>query len=67
MQVKVGSNGEQGSAKESSNWKNRHDYLANWYIGVAKRRGWDEVVRLLAQYPDIENEMKKMIKVKLGK
>jgi hypothetical protein len=67
MQVKVGSNGEQSSAKKSSNWKNRLDYLANWYIGVARRRGWDEVVRLLAQYPDIEDEVKKEIKKKLGK
>lgn len=67
MQVKVGSNGEQGLAKESSNWKNRLDYLANWYIGVAKRRGWDVVVHLLAQYPDIEAEVKQEIKKKLGK
>jgi len=67
MQGKVGSNGGQGSAKESSNLKNRLDYLSSWYIGVAKRRGWDVVVHLLAQYPDIENEMKKMIKMKLGK
>jgi hypothetical protein len=67
MQVKVGSNGEQESAKELSNWKNRLDYLSSWYIGVAKRRGWDEVVRLLAQYPEIENEMKQDIKRKLGK
>jgi hypothetical protein len=67
MQEKVGSNGEQESAKESSNWKNRLDYLANWYIGVAKRRGWDVVVHLLAQYPDIENEVKQEIKRKLGK
>ena len=67
MQVKDGSNGGQGSAKELSNWKNRLDYLANWYIGVAKRRGWDVVVHLLAQYPDIEDEVKKEIKKKLGK
>ena len=67
MQVKAGSNGEQESAKKSSNWKNRLDYLANWYIGVAKRRGWDVVVHLLAQYPDIEDEVKKEIKKKLGK
>jgi hypothetical protein len=67
MQVKVGSNGEQGSAKELSNWKNRLDYLANWYIGVAKRRGWDEVLRLLSQYPEIEDEIKKEIKRKLKK
>jgi hypothetical protein len=41
--------------------------LSSWYIGVAKRRGWDEVVRLLAQYPDVEDEMKQEIKKKLGK
>jgi hypothetical protein len=67
MQEKDGSNGGQGSAKESSNWKNRLDYLSSWYIGVAKRRGWDAVVHLLAQYPDIEDEVKKDIKRKLGK
>jgi len=67
MQVKVGSNGGQGSAKELSNWKNRLDYFSSWYIGVAKRRGWDVVVHLLAQYPDIEDEVKKDIKKKLGK
>jgi hypothetical protein len=67
MQEKDGSNGGQGSAKESSNWKNRLDYLSSWYIGIAKRRGWDEVVRLLAQYPDVEDEMKQEIKRKLGK
>jgi hypothetical protein len=67
MQEKVGSNGEQGSAKKLNNWKNRLDYLSSWYIGVAKRRGWDEVVRLLAQYPEIEDEVKKDIKRKLKK
>ncbi len=68
MQVKDGSNGGQGSAKESSNLKNRHDdYLVNWYIGVAKRRGWDVVVHLLSQYPDVEDQMKQEIKRKLGK
>jgi hypothetical protein len=67
MQVKDGSNGEQESAKKSSNWKNRLDYLSSWYIGVAKRRGWDVVVHLLAQYPDVETQMKQEIKRKLGK
>jgi hypothetical protein len=42
-------------------------YLVDWYIGVAKRRGWNEVVRLLAQYPDVEDEMKQKIKRKLKK
>jgi hypothetical protein len=48
--------------------KNKHeDYLVDWYIGVAKRRGWDEVVRLLAQYPENKAEMKQLIKKRLGK
>jgi hypothetical protein len=42
-------------------------YLTDWYIGVAKRRGWDEVVRLLAQNPDTEAEIKILIKNRLGK
>jgi hypothetical protein len=42
-------------------------YLVDWYIGVAKRRGWDAVVHLLSQYPDIEDEVKQHIKKKLGK
>jgi hypothetical protein len=67
MQEKAGSNGEQELAKESSNWKNRLNYLVDWYIGVAKRRGWDEVVRLLAQYPETEAEIKQLIKKRLGK
>jgi hypothetical protein len=57
----------QESAKKSNSWKNKCDYLAWWYIGVAKRRGWDEVVRLLKQYPDDEAEMKQLIKKKLCK
>jgi hypothetical protein len=48
--------------------KNRHDdYLVNWYIGVAKRRGWDVVVHLLAQYPNDEERIKMLIKKRLGK
>jgi hypothetical protein len=42
------------------------NYLVDWYIGVAKRRGWDEVVRLLVQEKDQER-MKMLIKKKLGK
>jgi hypothetical protein len=42
-------------------------YLVDWYIGVAKRRGWDVVVHLLAQYPDTEAEIKQLIKKRLGK
>jgi hypothetical protein len=42
-------------------------YLVDWYIGVAKRRGWDEVVRLLKQNPETEERMKMLIKKRLGK
>jgi hypothetical protein len=48
--------------------KNKHeDYLVDWYIGVAKRRGWDVVVELLKQYPDNVERMKMLIKKRLGK
>ena len=46
---------------------NPDDYLVSWYIAVAKRRGWPEVVRLLAQYPEKEERMKMLIKKRLGK
>jgi len=46
---------------------NSDNYLVDWYIGVAKRRGWDEVVRLLKQYPEKEERMKMLIKKRLGK
>jgi hypothetical protein len=46
---------------------NPKDYLVDWYIGVAKRRGWDVVVELLKQYPDTEAEIKQLIKKRLGK
>jgi hypothetical protein len=39
----------------------------NWYIAVAKKRGWAEVVRLLAQYPEKEERIKMLIKKRLGK
>ena len=42
------------------------NYLVEWYIGVAKRRGWDEVVRLLKQNPKDEERMKTLIKKRLG-
>ncbi len=32
--------------------KQRIEYLAHWYIGVGQRRGWDEVKRLIEQYPE---------------
>lgn len=32
--------------------KARIEYLANWYMGVGQRRGWDEVKRLIEQYPE---------------
>jgi len=43
------------------------DYLVDWYIAVAKRRGWPEVVKLLAQYPDKEERIKMLIKKRLGR
>ena len=45
---------------------NPDNYLVEWYIGVAKRRGWDEVVRLLKQNPKDEERMKTLIKKRLG-
>jgi len=39
----------------------------NWYIAVAKKRGWAEVVRLLAQYPEKDERIKMLIKKRLGK
>jgi DNA (cytosine-5)-methyltransferase 1 len=52
---------------ENHSISRREDYLVDWYIGVAKRRGWDEVVRLLVQEKDNEERMKMLIKKKLGK
>jgi hypothetical protein len=46
---------------------NPDNYLVNWYIAVSKKRGWDEVVRLLAQYPDKEERIKMLIKQRLKK
>ena len=46
---------------------NPDDYLVNWYIAVAKRRGWPEVVRLLAQNKETEDRMKMLIKKRLEK
>jgi hypothetical protein len=46
---------------------NSDNYLADWYIAVAKKRGWNEVVRLLAQYPEKEQRIKMLIKKRLGK
>ena len=42
-------------------------YLVDWYIGVGRRRGWDEVVRLLKEKPEAEENIKKLIKKRLGK
>jgi hypothetical protein len=41
--------------------------LVEWYIAVAKKRGWPEVVRLLKQYPEKEERIKMLIKKRLGK
>jgi hypothetical protein len=46
---------------------NPDNYLVDWYIAVAKRRGWDAVVRLLAEYPEKEQRIKQLIKKRLGK
>ena len=54
--------------QESVKLKNNSErYLTDWYIGVAKRRGWPEVVRLLKQNPETEEHMKQLIKKRLGK
>jgi hypothetical protein len=42
-------------------------YLVDWYIGVAKKRGWDAVVKLIQQNPKTEAEIKMLIKKRLGK
>jgi hypothetical protein len=42
-------------------------YLVSWYIGVAKKRGWDAVVKLIQQNPNTEAEIKMLIKKRLGK
>jgi len=42
-------------------------YLVDWYIGVAKKRGWDAVVKLIEENPDTQAEMKMLIKKRLGK
>lgn len=55
------------SDSANKDWNYSERYLVDWYIGVAKRRGWDEVVRLLAQYPETEERMKQLIKKRLGK
>ena len=42
-------------------------YLTDWYIGVAKKRGWESVVKMLAKNPETEAEIKLLIKKRLGK
>ena len=42
-------------------------YLTNWYIGIAKKRGWESVVKMLAENPETEAEIKLLIKKRLGK
>ena len=42
-------------------------YLVDWYIGVAKKRGWDAVVKLIEQNLETEAEIKMLIKKRLGK
>lgn len=45
-----------------NNEKQRIEYLANWYIGVGQRRGWDEVKRLIAQYPEDAEKVRERMK-----
>jgi hypothetical protein len=49
----------------NKDWSYSDEYLAWWYIGVAKKRGWPAVVKLLAQYPEKEKRIKQLIKKKL--
>jgi hypothetical protein len=42
-------------------------YLVDWYIGVAKKRGWDAVVKLIEENPETQAEMKMLIKKRLGR
>ena len=42
-------------------------YLTDWYIGVAKKRGWESVVKMLVENPETEAEIKFLIKKRLGK
>ena len=42
-------------------------YLVDWYIGVAKKRGWESVVKMLAENSNTEEELKMLIKKRLGK
>jgi hypothetical protein len=42
-------------------------YLTDWYIGVAKKRGWESVVKMLAENPETEAEIKLLIKKRLNK
>ena len=42
-------------------------YLVDWYIAVAKKRGWDAVVKLIQENPETEAEIKMLIKKRLRK
>jgi hypothetical protein len=42
--------------------KQRIEYLAQWYIGVGQRRGWDEVKRLIEQYPEDAEKVRERMK-----
>lgn len=45
-----------------NNEKQRIEYLANWYIGVGQRRGWDEVKRLIEQYPEDADKVRERMR-----
>ncbi len=42
--------------------KQRIEYLAQWYIGVGQLRGWDEVKRLIEQYPEDAEKVRERMK-----
>ena len=64
--MKVGNNGGLELASRLNKLKHE-EYLVSWYIAVAKKRGWPEVVRLLAQNKETEERMKMLIKKRLEK
>lgn len=50
-----------------NSFKQRIDYLAHSYIGVAKRYGWNVAKELIERNKDTEEAVKKRIKEILGK
>jgi len=50
-----------------NNYKDRINYLAHSYIGIAKRYGWNIAVELIERNKDTEEAVKKRIKELLKK